>query len=739
MPNNVSIQPGIVHQIKIQRVGTQGANGSSIIPKGAWSGITTYAKGDLVTYSGRAFLSLGDGNTNHIPPTADEDNAFWVWLPATQGPPGDGFLPRGQWSNVISYHVGDFVRHNGRAFVSMVADNLNHVPPGSDTDNAYWMFLPTVSGEDGDDGREVQLQVTATHIQWRYAGVVGWTDLIARSALRGEPGLNGQDITLQVTGTHIQWKLGTGAWTNLIALADLKGTDAKEIEVGTSATHIRWRRGTENWVDLVALSSLAGANGQEVSLQVTGTHIQWRLGTGSWTNLVALSVLKGDPGIQGPAGTIAIGTVTTLAPGQQATVENVGTGSAAVLNIGLPAGNDGEGAGSVTSVGLIVPAGFSVSGSPVVSAGSLEFSYASGYQGYTSVEAGKLAGIAANATANDTDANLKNRANHTGTQTQSTVTNLTTDLAAKAPLDSPALTGNPTAPTQTAGNNTTRLATTAFVSAAIAALIDGAPGAIDTLNELAAALGDDPAFATTVNAAIAARLVAVNNLSDLVDPTTALTNLGLSANGRALVVAANYAAMRALLDLEPGTDFYSISAANAAFAAFSHSHPVSALSDASANARTLLQAANYAAMKTLLALVKADVGLGNVDNTSDSTKNSATATLSGKTLQNPIIDGTIREDIFPIVDGTSVVLNPANGSIQKWFLGADRTPSFSGWSDGDSMTLLVDDGSARSLTLIGVVWAGGTAPTLATSGFTELNITQENGIRRGVKIGEFAS
>jgi hypothetical protein len=78
-------------------------------------------------------------------------------------------------------------------------------------------------------------------------------------------------------------------------------------------------------------------------------------------------------------------------------------------------------------------------------------------------------------------------------------------FAVKAPLASPALTGNPTAPTQSPGNNSTRLATTAYVMAAIAALLDSAPGALDTLNELAAALGDDPNFATTMVNALAAK------------------------------------------------------------------------------------------------------------------------------------------------------------------------------------------------------------------------------------------
>ena len=77
-------------------------------------------------------------------------------------------------------------------------------------------------------------------------------------------------------------------------------------------------------------------------------------------------------------------------------------------------------------------------------------------------------------------------------------------IALKADIDSPTFTGTPAAPTAGAGTNTTQLATTAFVTAAVAALVDGAPGAIDTLNELAAALGDDANFSTTITNSIAA-------------------------------------------------------------------------------------------------------------------------------------------------------------------------------------------------------------------------------------------
>lgn len=109
------------------------------------------------------------------------------------------------------------------------------------------------------------------------------------------------------------------------------------------------------------------------------------------------------------------------------------------------------------------------------------------------------------------------------------VTNLQASLDAKAALASPALTGNPTAPTQTAGNNSTRVATTAFVAAAVSALIDSAPGTMDTLNEIAAALGDDPNFAATITTSLAGKLTAASNLSDLANAATARTNLGLGA------------------------------------------------------------------------------------------------------------------------------------------------------------------------------------------------------------------
>ena len=93
--------------------------------------------------------------------------------------------------------------------------------------------------------------------------------------------------------------------------------------------------------------------------------------------------------------------------------------------------------------------------------------------------------------------------------------NVQTQLDAKAALAGPTFTGTPAAPTAGAGTNTTQLATTAFVTAAIAATIDSAPGALDTLNELAAALGDDANFSTTVTNLISANETHIDNVATL--------------------------------------------------------------------------------------------------------------------------------------------------------------------------------------------------------------------------------
>ncbi|HGU0258887.1 TPA: phage tail protein [Escherichia coli] len=117
-------------------------------------------------------------------------------------------------------------------------------------------------------------------------------------------------------------------------------------------------------------------------------------------------------------------------------------------------------------------------------------------------------------------------------------TTINNALALKAPLSSPALTGTPTAPTAAQSVNNTQIATTAFVKSAIAAMVGSAPAALDTLNELAAALGNDPNFSTTVLNALADKQPLDNTLTNLSGKDVAglLAYLGLGEGAPAIGV-----------------------------------------------------------------------------------------------------------------------------------------------------------------------------------------------------------
>ncbi|WP_077888948.1 phage tail protein [Escherichia coli] len=107
-----------------------------------------------------------------------------------------------------------------------------------------------------------------------------------------------------------------------------------------------------------------------------------------------------------------------------------------------------------------------------------------------------------------------------------------TQYAQKA---SPTFTGTPTAPTPANGDNSKKLATTEFVAKALAALAGSAPETLDTLKELADALGNDPNFATTVLNKLAEKLAKDQNGADIPDPALFVKNLGLG-EGSALPV-----------------------------------------------------------------------------------------------------------------------------------------------------------------------------------------------------------
>jgi hypothetical protein len=117
-----------------------------------------------------------------------------------------------------------------------------------------------------------------------------------------------------------------------------------------------------------------------------------------------------------------------------------------------------------------------------------------------------------------------------------------------------------------------------------------------------------------------------------------------------------------------------------------------------------------------------------------------TQTLSGKTLTDPIITGTITEDVFTITDAAGFAIDPTNGSIQLITLGASRTPTQANWAAGEAVTLMVDDGTAFTITwtTLAVVWVGGTAPTLALTGYTVIELWKVGTTIYGALVGNVA-
>ena len=124
---------------------------------------------------------------------------------------------------------------------------------------------------------------------------------------------------------------------------------------------------------------------------------------------------------------------------------------------------------------------------------------------------------------------------------------------------------------------------------------------------------------------------------------------------------------------------------------------------------------------------------------------SSTSTLTNKTLTDPAIIGTILEDVFDITDGAAFEIDPGNGSVQLITLGASRTPKATNMVAGESITLMVDDGSAYTLTWSdatfggsGVVWKtnAGVAPTLNTTGYTVIVLWKVSTQVYGARVGD---
>ena len=181
------------------------------------------------------------------------------------------------------------------------------------------------------------------------------------------------------------------------------------------------------------------------------------------------------------------------------------------------------------------------------------------------------------------------------------------------------------------------------ITAAINNLVDGAPGALDTLNELAAAINDDSNYATTLTSALATKA----NLSDV---TTALET---KANSNDVTTAISAAASTAASDATSKANAAQAAATAAAATdatAKANAAQLAAETTAAADATAKANAAQTAAgteadtkvSNAIAAITKSSVGLANVDNTSDANKpvSTAQATAIANAKSEAIADAT---------------------------------------------------------------------------------------------------
>lgn len=114
-------------------------------------------------------------------------------------------------------------------------------------------------------------------------------------------------------------------------------------------------------------------------------------------------------------------------------------------------------------------------------------------------------------------------------------------------------------------------------------------------------------------------------------------------------------------------------------------------------------------------------------------------TLTNKTVSGVVLNDGYTEEVFA-VSGATPALSPTNGSMQTWTLSGNSTPTAGTWAAGQSLSLMVDDGSAYTITWtsLAVTWKtnGGAAPTLNTTGYTAIQLWKVGTIIYGARVGD---
>jgi len=345
---------------------------------------------------------------------------------------------------------------------------------------------------------------------------------------------------------------------------------------------------------------------------------------------------------------------------------------------------------------------------------------------FTDADHTKLNAIEASATADQSDAEIK------------TAVEAATSIA---------LAGSPTTTTQAALDNSTKIATTAYADSAVAVAIDAAPAALDTLNELAAALGDDANYATTTANAIGTKMplaggaftgaVTTNSTFDGVDiatrdgvltSTTTTADAALPKTGGAMTGAITTNSTFDGVDIATRDAILSSTTTTAAAAL----PKAGGAMTGAITTNSTFDGRDVATDGTKLDTITIGTTVQAYD--ADTTKNDVANTFTGQQTFTET-----KDTVYNITDGAGFEIDPVNGNVQTVTLGAARTAAATNFAAGQSILIGVDDGSAYALTWPTMTWivsgGGAAAPDLATTGYTWIVLWKQGSTLFGSSAG----